>query len=193
MKRTLFLSALALTAIVAQAQDHPLVPRLNGSQVLKQESKANESYRLLVHPLENPSSSSSEHKETYLPVSGRITRVAYESPRGAPASDVFHYYEGKLQSEGFEILYNCAGQTCSPSTRGASFNQAMAPPDLGDKMQGKAKSQRYLAAKLRRMKGDLYEGDTFVSVYATRTDLTQATKNDPVYVNVVVIEASPGK
>jgi len=189
MKRTLFCVALLTTAIVAQAQDHPLVPRLSGSSVLEQETKASESHRLLVHPFENPASSSSEHKETYQPVTGRITRVAYESPRGMPVSEVFHYYEGKLQSEGFEILYNCAGKTCSPSSEGRAFNDAIAPADLGDKVKGKAKSQRYLAAKLKRMKGDLYEGDTYVSVYATRTDLTQATKDDPVYVDVVVIEA----
>src|SRR5581483_7769027 len=152
MKRTLFCLGLLGAAISAQAQDHPLVPRLSGSQVLKQETKASDSYRLLVHPLENPSSSSPEHKETYLPVSGRITRVAYESPRGVPVSEVFHYYEGKLQSEGFEILYNCAGKTCSPSSEGHGFNDAIAPADLGDKVKGKAKSQRYLAAKLKRMK-----------------------------------------
>jgi hypothetical protein len=99
-------------------------------------------------------------------------------------SEVFHDYEAKLQSEEFEILYNCAGQTCSPSTKGASFNEAMAPADLGDKMRGKVQSQRYLAAKLRRAEGDVY-----VSLYATRADAVSNRNDAPVYCNIIVIES----
>ena len=179
----LMLTAITLTA-AAHAEDHPLVPRFNGSDLIKQENLRSDSYRLLVHPLENPSSSSPEHKDTWLAVNGRITRIAYQAPRGNSVGDVFHSYESKLQSEGFEILYNCAGQTCSPSTRGAAFSTAMAPPDLGDKMQGKPRSQRYFAAKLRRTEGDVY-----VALYATRTDPSHETRDDPVYSNVVIIES----
>jgi hypothetical protein len=184
MKATTIPLALAMTLVsgVALAQ-HPLVPPYAKSDLVKQDFHPAKSYRLLVHPLENPSSSSPEHKETYTDVSGKWWRVVYQAPSGKPVSDVYHYYEAKLQSEDFEILYNCAGQTCSPGSKGASFNEAMAPADLGDKMRGKVHHQRYLAAKLRRAEGDVY-----VSLYATRADAVNNQNDNPVYCNIIVVE-----
>ena len=174
--------ALFAAAAAAQPTGHPLVPGYPGSEVLKYETRAVDGYQVLTHPLENPSSGSSRDAQTYTTISGAMTRTAYASPKGARMSDVYHYYESELQREGFTILYNCAGQSCSPRSAGADFN-ALMTLDLRDQMLGRAKGQRYLAAERLRPDSKIR-----VTVYLVRDEPQSSGDENRVLGNVVVVE-----
>jgi len=170
-------------ADVYGSADHTLVARFGGSEIIRFERKLSTPQRLLIRPLEDPSSGSGEPRQTFTSVTGDFTRITYASMQGAKLKEVYRYYEAALQSAGFEPLYNCAGESCSPNSAGMDFNAALTPPDAQDAMLGKAKGQRYIVGKLAR--GD---GDVYASVYCVRTNPLAGDDAERVYTNLVIVE-----
>lgn len=157
MKQTTVVAAILLSTIAstALAADHSLVPRFAGSAILKSESRYAE-YTLVVKPI--------EQADPGKRVLGRTTRFAYEAPKGTPMSEVFQHYQSSVRTAGFDVLYNCAGQSCAPATGGKKFSDVVAAQDLRP-MQGRPDGQRYFSAQLRRS-----EGDAYVALYCVRDE-----------------------
>lgn len=185
---TALISGLALVSAAAWAAgaDHPMVPRYPGSALITDDART-VSHQLLVRPLDDPSSGSGEKEESFTSVDGNLTRRAYRSPEGKAMSEVFRHYDDAVRAAGFEVLYNCRGESCSPRSAGMDFNARMAPKDL-PKMKGKAKGQRYLAAKLRRNEGDVY-----ASLYCTREEPLSQNDERNVFCNLIVVETATSK
>lgn len=169
-------------ADVRGSADHPLVPRFAGSEIVEYEASPSASYTLPVRAI------GGERKDATITVAGKLTRIAYATARGEKLSAVYHHYEMALQDAGFQILYNCGGQSCAPGSAGREFNLAMAPDDLADEMRGREKGQRYLAADLRRTDGTVY-----VSLYAVRDEPLSSGDERRVLCNLVVVESPPRK
>jgi OOP family OmpA-OmpF porin len=164
------------TSSVALAADHPLVSRFPGSAILKSESRFAE-VRLVVKQIEKADSVKA--------VSGKLTRFAFEAPRGKPVSEVYHHYQAAVKASGFEILYNCGGQSCSPESEGRHFNEMVAPKDLRA-MQGRPEGQRYFSAQLRRA-----GGDAFAALYCVRDEAPYESPERRVVCDLVIVEAQP--
>jgi OmpA-OmpF porin, OOP family len=160
------------------------VARLAGSEILRHERRIDTTSRILVRPFENPTAGAPEPHETWLTIRGDLTRITYGSATGARLKEVYRYHESALQAAGFEVLYNCAGESCSPNSAGAAFNEAVTPTDARGEMLGKAQGQRYLAAKLQRAEGHVY-----ASIYCVRTN-PQSIGNDSgrVYTTLFIVE-----
>jgi OmpA-OmpF porin, OOP family len=180
--------AILLTLTIARgdvygSMDHALVPRFEGSEILRFERKLSVTQLVLVRPLENPSAGAPEPHPTYDTLTGDLTRITYGSPPGAKLKEVYRYYEAVLQGAGFEPLYNCAGESCSPDSAGADFNSAMTPADAQEQMLGKIRGQRYLASKLPRGGNDVY-----ASLYCVRRNPLAVADDERVYTNLVIVE-----
>ncbi len=178
------LGAAVSSADPSGSADHVLIARFPGSEILRYERRAPSDHALLTHPLEDAASGSSEPMQTFTPLRGDVMRIGYASPSGARLKEVYRHYEAALQSAGFEVLYNCAGESCSPNSAGADFNARLTPPDLGSEMQGKQKGQRYLAAKRPGSGSDLW-----ASLYCVRQEPLGADDGNRVYTSLVLVEA----
>ena len=166
---------------IAGSKDHPMITRYAGSEIIKYDQRAYESAALIKAPVKL-AGGRAKNPDSYLPLEGKLTRVAYRAPEGRSVLEVFRNYEQALRGAGFEILFACENELCGAR----QFNQAATPSDLMTLMGYNEKDQRYLLAKLARPAGDVH-----VSLYVDRAYSLGGQNKDRIFANLIVIESQP--
>lgn len=178
MRLILLLGALALGFGSAHAQDvdggadHPLIPRYEGSEILKYEATEFTDFDIPTTKAVRNSA------DGLLSVEGRLTRISYRTPADRSVLEVFRNYEAALAGAGFEILFTCEKAECGDIRRRVETGT------LGTVLWGSG-DHRYLAARLPRSEGDVY-----LSLYVTRNASGGPSKGRAM-VQLDVVEVAP--
>jgi len=125
---------------VPGSADHPLIPRYEGSEIVRYEAEGFNEYSLRT---------GKEAKTGTVPLEGKLTRITYQGPAERSVLEVFRNYEGALEKAGFAPLFSCAKQECG------DIQQAIESGPRYMLLWGQG-DHRYLAAKLSRPEGDVY-------------------------------------
>jgi OmpA-OmpF porin, OOP family len=167
-------------ADIPGAEDHPMVSRYEGSEIVKYGQRDFDSAALIKSAIKQ-GGGRAKNPDAYVGVDGRLTRIAYRAPAGRSVLEVFRNYEQALEAGGFEILFSCENELCG----GRAFNEAATPPDL-QLMKFNEKDQRYLLAKLARPSGDVH-----ASLYVDRAYSVGGANKDRAFANLVIVESKP--
>lgn len=152
----IFLGAVA-TSVVANAadikgsKDHLLLPRYDGSEIIRYEQQEFTDYRLATAPIKKPGGKD-KNPEAVLAIEGKFTQIAYKMPEGRSVLEVFRNYEQAIKSAGFEPIFNCEREACG----GRNFSLAVAGEKLYSLFGDQQADQRFLSARLKRGEGDVY-------------------------------------
>jgi len=139
----LAVSAAAQTA----ANDHPLVSRFQGSEVLEYKTAEFDEFPLALGKIINENSF-----EKVQQLEGKVTKFKYSMPANRSGLEVMRSYQHALQRGGFQILFTCDGKACiSDMFQGGYTGSAS-----GIWCRKCEEPMRYLAAKLARASGDVY-------------------------------------
>ncbi len=118
-KRILFTVLLGLMSTGAFAQlapsdadDHALVTRFLGAEIVDYRTPGISNYRLALDRMQRVNGQVSAGKEER--IRGTLTRITYRIPDGYPGADVFEHYSEQLLAAGSE-LFRCQGRGCGSS------------------------------------------------------------------------------
>ncbi|MFC4625023.1 OmpA family protein [Daeguia caeni] len=172
--------ALAETADIKGASDHPLVGRYDGARINFQETKEYDEISLPVKVLER---GKKDDASTWLgDFSGKITSLGYEGPDNRSALEVMRNFEAALTDKGFKIRFSCfKASDCAPGGAGAFW----------DKARGKVgmlpvwDTTTYILAER-----DQPEGKVTVAILGIEIQPTQSKPLRP-HLAVTVVEAKP--
>lgn len=189
------LAALTLAALVAPklpaqledtegSKDNPIVKRYEGSVIIGYDFRKFNDVVVLTGPVKrggvgegNKLTPTKSQR-----VEGQTTRILYVAPEGRSPLEVLRNYEQELQKDGFQTLYQCAGDECGTRTNvplGEYYLYPLGrrlkntPPPGTGKPEGQvseyaltgAKDQRFLTAKRASP-----EGEAYASVYVATGD-----------------------
>lgn len=175
---------------VEGSADHPLIPRYEGSEIVRYETVGFTDYPLLTGPLEGGGVEA--NPESVLELEGALTRITYRAPAERSVLEVLRNYEQALAAAGFKTIFSCEEAECGGEYDFANFAERDRSMDIwGDK-----RSHRYLSARLTRGEGDVY-----VSLYVTKNASGGPSKDrsmiqldvielEPMQQNMVVVEAT---
>jgi OmpA-OmpF porin, OOP family len=185
MRKALVTGILVLaTATGAAAQDikgsrdHPLVPRYEGSLIIRYTTEDFTDYRLFTQPAKHYGGPG-KNLDATVPLEGKLTRITYRGPAERSALEVFRNYEQALKSAGFQTVFACARDECG----GRNFNHAVSPREGYTSFGEYHAEQRYLAARLARAEGDVY-----VSLYVVLNKAGGGPDEDRPMIQLDVIE-----
>lgn len=145
------MSASAFAADVKGSRDHSLLPRYEGSEIIRYDQQAFTDYRLATAPIKKPGGKD-KNPEAVLALEGKFTQISYKMPEGRAALEVFRNYEQAIKKAGFETLFTCEREACG----GRNFSLAIAGEPLYMLFGDQQADQRYIAARLKRAEGDVY-------------------------------------
>lgn len=89
----------ALAQDLKDSRDHPLVPRYEGSEIIRYETQDFTDYRIMSAPARNYGGLAKNIDAT-LPLEGRLTRITYRASAERSALEVFRNYEKALKEKG---------------------------------------------------------------------------------------------
>lgn len=176
---------------VAGARDFPLIKRYEGSRLIGHDSRAFDSFKLILGKLTTRGGYAVY--DAVREVEGRHTRLLYLAPPQRSSLEVFRNYEADLVAKGFSILFKCSGADECESSYGTEFYRVLYPP--GKRLQNSELSKaafnvpaepHYLAATLARP-----EGEVAVSLYVAVERGGFQESNNRVAVLLDVVEAKP--
>ncbi len=136
-----FLAAGAICGIgyadIAGSQDHPLISRYPGSQIMDYSMKDFDGYPL-------PTAVVNKRPASPVNVQGKVTRIYYQNPKGRSTLEIFSNYDQALKQAGFQDVFRCEGAACGIGSFWTTFNKTM--------LSGSGDPLRYVAAKLKKGK-----------------------------------------
>src|SRR5687767_721936 len=170
--RTIALAATLLWSAGAAAQqevpgakDFPLIKRYEGSRLIGYDSRAFDSFKLVLGKLKSEGGYAAY--DAVREVEGRHTRLLYLAPPQRSSLEVFRNYEADLAAKGFTVLFKCSGAEECESSYGTEMYRVLYPPtrrlqnsELSKAAFNVPAEPRYLAATLSRP-----EGEVSVSLY----------------------------
>lgn len=168
----------ALAQDVKGSRDHPLVPRYEGSQIIRYQTEDFTDYRLMNAPARHYGGLAKNIDST-LPLEGKLTRITYRGPADRSSLEVFRNYEQALKAVGFQTVFACAKEECG----GRKFNHAVSPQQAYTSFGEFHAEQRYVAARLARPEGDVY-----VSLYVVLNKSGGGPDKDRPMIQLDVIE-----
>ncbi len=150
------------------ADDHPLISRYAGSEIIGYDHRAFERFDLPTGPQQRDAAGNIVLARS-LAVEGRLTRIIYAAPAGRSTLEVFSNYRRALGEAGFEALFTCAGGDCGE--RALLATHILYAPDRRLRTLGPVTEfafsfplqPHYLSARLPRPDGDIY-----LSLYVAR-------------------------
>jgi OmpA-OmpF porin, OOP family len=112
----LLIVLLALAPIVqacdqAGAEDHPLLPRYEGSCLARAKVVSFDEFRLPLGPVVRNEEGTRAPAEARL-LEGAFTRLIYTTPEGRSPLEVMRNYQNGLTGAGFEELFSCTERDC---------------------------------------------------------------------------------
>lgn len=195
-----FLMSLGVVLVAASVQaadikgskDHPLLPRYDGSEILRYKQEAFTDYKLAIAPIKNYGGKD-KNANSVTPLEGKFTQIAYKMPEGRSSLEVFRNYEQALKKAGFETMFSCERETCG----GRNFSLAIAGDPLYMLFGDQQADQRYVAARLKRAEGDVY-ASLYVIMHRSgggplkdrALALLEITEAKPMEERMVVVESS---
>jgi outer membrane protein OmpA-like peptidoglycan-associated protein len=166
---------------VKGSSDHPLVPRYEGSEILRHGVQAFTDYRLYTQPVRNSGGPAKNVDATIL-LEGKLTRITYRAPAERSSLEVFRNYEGALRKAGFQTIFACSARECG----GRNFNHAVSPREGYSWFGEYHAEQRFLSARLPRPEGDVY-----VSLYVVMNKAGGGPNKDRAILQLDVVEVKP--
>lgn len=130
------------SALAADIDDHPLVSRYEGSVASRRDEEAFQSYDLVTGLVEDSLDFVSQ------PLSGRVTRIAYENPGERSALEILANYEQAIVAAGGDVLFTCRETACGPAWAGSRwgrFNGTIHLPGVGGYVAGRIVSGEQVA------------------------------------------------
>jgi OOP family OmpA-OmpF porin len=168
-------------ADVKGSADHALLPRYEGSEIVKYETQAFTEYRLLTAPAKNYGGLT-KNLDATMKLEGKLTRITYRAPAQRSALEVFRNYEQAFRSANFAPVFTCAREECG----GRNFNHAASPRSYYSGFGEYHAEQRYLAGKLSRADGDVY-----ASLYVVMNKAGGGPDKDRAMIQLDVVELKP--
>ena len=95
----------ARAADVAGSQDHPMVGRYEGSEIVAYKVSEFDEVSLIEAPFDYTKIPSGEGIKT---VEGKSFLIYYTLPQGRSTLEVLRNYEDSLKAKGFTIVFSCA-------------------------------------------------------------------------------------
>lgn len=155
------------------AADSPLTGRYQGSALLAQTTKAFDELVLPSGPTSGKPYANDKKFSATLTAQGKVTRSIYMSPSGRSSLEVAANYLEKVQANGFEPVYRCAGEECGESfvtlkyrwdnpkakVLGENFEQLR-------KLMVDAAFDQLVDVRYGLFKKASGDGDTYVAIYA---------------------------
>lgn len=173
MRRELLAIATVLsTAVGAWAQDveggidHPMIGRFEGARITAYDRRDFDEYQF-----PNAAMTSSE-SDSFLPIEGVKTSIAYVVPPTASLAEVARNYEMALTEAGFDSVFQCADDTCGGTSLAYAIEQFPLPRMIVDPF-----NYRYQGAKTTTETGEVYAAVLF-----------SVDNDDQVRVQVTVVE-----
>ncbi len=108
-------------------------------------------------------------------ISGQLTRITYQLPRGHNSTDAFNHFKRQFDNLGPEVLFRCKGRSCGNSNQWANVQFGIS------RLYGVDREQFYLALKLPAMGS---EPASYLAFY------TVIRGNKRVYAQLDLIQSS---
>lgn len=168
-------------ADVKGSSDHPLLPRYEGSDIVKYQTEAFTEFRLLTAPAKNYGGLA-KNLDSTTKLEGKLTRITYRAPAQRSSLEVFRNYEQAFKDAGFAPVFSCGREECG----GRNFNHAASPQGYYNAFGEYHAEQRYLAGKLSRP-----EGDVHASLYVVMNKAGGGPDKDRAMIQLDVVESKP--
>ncbi|GAA6142434.1 DUF4892 domain-containing protein [Hydrogenophaga sp. 5NK40-0174] len=189
-RRLLMATALALSAFTATAadvngaEDHPLISRFPGSDIVSY-------YTSEFNEIRFPDRAAKEDKppSSFVTAAGRHTAIVYRAPKGKTTAELMRNFRDAMKTGKAQVLLECKGGECdgTSSWHAAKFFKTIfsrehkggnGPDDHYFPLDAYNADQRYLVAKLSTPDG----ANAFV-------EIGMVSKADgPVHISVEVVE-----
>ena len=140
----------ALAQDIAGSADHPLIGRFEGSVIRGYDAKSFDEYSFPQAPV------SGDATDSFLPIEGATTRIAYIVPGDASMAEVARNYEIALLDRGFDVLFECADDDCGGPDFAWEIEQFPLPLMIVDPF-----NFRYLGARSTSETGKVYAAVLF--------------------------------
>jgi OmpA-OmpF porin, OOP family len=184
-----FLAAIVLSAFpaaaddIADSEDHPLVGRYQGAEIVYYKSSDFDEAALLRAPhdynaLLERNATRDRSGEDWLKLEGRVTEIRYQGPQGRSSLEVMRNFEQALAGEGFSTLFSCANSDCLTGTLRDNYLLGEQLDPTNGISTAYFDEARYLLEELDRPEGAVYvailigesqsELTTFVKIVETR-------------------------
>jgi len=178
MRLALFTCLLAALAAPASSQDidgstdHPLLGRFAGAVISGYDARDFDTYRFPVSEM------TGEVTDNFLSLEGAKTQIAYTLPPEASLAEVEWNYEQALDDAGFDIVFQCADETCGGTDLAYAIERLPLPRMIVDPF-----NYRYIGAKKVAEEGEIYAAlilsqDTSAQV---RVQVTVVETAEPVF------------
>ena len=139
-------------------QDHPLVTRYTGSNLVAYDSKEYDAFTLILGPATREAGKIVPAKKQ--PLEGKVTRLLYVGPEGRSSLEVFRNYQAAFKQAGFETLYSCSAAECGQNFLMVVYpgNRYLkiAPGYSRGTLSTNIRDLYYLAGKKSTEAGDVY-------------------------------------
>ena len=134
-------------SVGAQVKDHPAVTPYAGSVASRRDDDGFKTYTFVTGV--NEQGKTDEDFFRTLTVDGKLTRLAYENPKGRSAHEIFTNYREGLEKGGFQIVFSCAEKECGPGYAASRWGRVTG-------LRYHSPDQRYLVAKATKDGNDIY-------------------------------------
>lgn len=175
---------LCLAADIPGAQDHPMISRYPGSEIIKYDQRAFDQVKV-INGVVQQRGGWDKNADSILALEGKSTRIAYRAPEGRSLFEVFKNYEQALAGAGFEILFSCDDANCDNKHKGRAFNELATPRDLSVSMGFHEKGQRYLLARLQRDDQMVH-----VALYMVQAYSIGGVNKNRIFANLQIVESA---
>ena len=98
------------------AFDSAYTGRYEGSNIVDQTTKSFDEIALPSGP------ASKKNFSSVVPLKGQVTRILYSAPLGRSSLEVFGNYLDALKAKGFEVVFECANQTCGAEFKNLKYS-----------------------------------------------------------------------
>jgi len=178
----LCMASVGSAADIEGSADHPAISRYEGSEIIVYDTREFDEFYLFTNKATSRQGPASNTDAT-LRIEGKVTSVTYRNPADRTTLEVLRNYQDAMVQDGFEILFDCANETCGgrnmSNSMGTGANSIRIGESYGD--------QRYIAAK--RARPD--EGDLYVSLYVAMANVGGGADYGRVITRLDVIELKP--
>ncbi len=197
MRRLFALAALVLSLPLAaadlpQSQDHPLLGRVGGSEIVGYDAKRFDSYSFQTSTFKEFDLEARKRVYAQPPVTleGKRTTIWYEAP-GLSALEMLRQYQAELAGKGFEVVYDSSRDPAA-----GRYTNFLAPFSENEPRNNRSEYVFYAASdstvKTATLKRAAEDGETWVSLVTVEWPQPDATYKSiqGAYAAVEVIEVA---
>lgn len=168
-------------ADVKGSQDHPLVPRYEGAEIIAYDTSTFARHDFARAAITKGGGFAANPQAT-LSAEGRLTTIVYRAPAGRSPLEVLRNYEAALAGAGFASSFSCAARECGR----ADFNFTLVPlGPYSTLFNGYYEDHGYTLARLARSAGDV-----IAAVYVVR-NMGGGINRERTLVKLDVLELKP--